>query len=179
MAVFAVLAILAGTAVGAQESVTGGIEFKPTGTPGLETIYLTGVGVGDPGGFLRIEVWANEISELYGLGFALQFPHKLLKFPKSRSTLFSKGPFLSGESGDEIILLVRQVGKEIIVGLSRKGDVGGVSGSGHLMTLEFRGLEVAGKRALRFRRQSAFGPTGTEMENVSWNSGKVIVTLPE
>ncbi|MFQ5526182.1 MAG: cohesin domain-containing protein [Thermoanaerobaculia bacterium] len=179
--ILAALLLLAfgATAARTQEPVSGGIEFKAGGTPGLETIYLRGTGSTDPEGLLRIEIWVNEVTDLYGLGFALQFSQKLLKFPKSRSTVFVEGPFLSGETGQETILLVRQTGKEVIVGLSRKGEVEGVSGSGHLLTLEFRGLGVAGKKLFRLKRRNAFDSSGAAMETVSWQAGKVAVTLPE
>ncbi len=165
---------LLASAVFAQETGVG-IEFSARGVPGLETIYLEGTGTDDPGGLLRIDVRANEITDLYGVSLALQFPEKLLRFPKSRSSAFVEGPFLSANGAEETILLVRLVENEIIVGLSRKGESAGMSGSGLLVSLEFRGLEVSGKRALRFRRTAAFDAEGQEIENTTWLAGKVVI----
>lgn len=156
-----------------------GIEFLSSGVPGLDTIYLRGIGSDDPERLLRMEVWANEVSDLYGLAFALQFSEKLFKFPKGRGTVFVEGPFLAADTGEESVLAVRQSGDEIIIGYTRVGQVEGVSGSGLLMTLEFRGLGVAGKKRFRFRRAAVYDSSGAVAENYSWLSGKATVTVAE
>lgn len=166
------------SAQGEEEPIEG-IEFVGADTPGLDTIYLRGTGTDDADGLLLIEVWANEVSDLYAVSFALQFPRKLFKFPKSRATVFVEGPFLGADGAEETVLAVRQNGKEIIVGHSRTGQTSGVSGSGLLMTLEFRGLEVAGTKKFRFRRAAAFDPSGEPIDAYSWLSGKATVTVLE
>lgn len=163
----------------AQEPPVDALQFLPTGDPGLDTIYLAGSGSADPEGILKVEVWANDVSDLYGLSFALQFPRKLLKFPKGRATVFEEGAFLSEQGSVPTVLAVKQVDDEIIVGLTRVGEAPGVSGAGLLLTLEFRALGVAGKKRLRFRRRTAFDSTGAVAEQYSWLAGKVKVTVPQ
>ncbi len=175
----AALALAGGGTLQAQETPPAGIEFESSTTPGLDTIYLRSDGADSAGGLLRLEVWANEVTDLYGLGFVLQFPQSLLRFPKSREAVFIEGPFLSEDGAEDTKLLVRQVGKEITVGHSRLGENGGASGSGLLMTLEFRGRGVAGKKLFRLRRRRAFDSAGAIVENYSWLAGKVTVTVPE
>lgn len=163
----------------AQVEPAAGLELVPSGEPGPGSIYLRAEPVADPGGVLRVEVWANEVSDLYGFGFALQFPRDLLKFPKSRATASAEGALLSEGGLEETIFLVRQIEDEISVGLSRKGQVAGVSGSGLLLSLEFRGRGVAGKKSLRLRNRSAHDSTGEEIVDTRWIAGKVHVTVPE
>lgn len=163
----------------AQDEPVEGIEFVGLGTPGLDTIFLRGIGSDDAGGLLLVEVWANEVSDLFGVSFALQFPEQQFKFPKGRSTVFVEGPFLSESGAVETVLAVRQNGREIVVGHTRIRDAPGVSGSGLLMTLEFRGLGVAGSKKFRFRRPTAFDSSGAEVEDYRWLSGKAIVTVAE
>lgn len=172
-------AIAVGGALQAQDLPPEGIEFVSSGTPGLDTIYLRSAGDDNAGGLLRLEVWANEVSDLYGLSFAIQFPRALFRFPKSRARVFVEGPFLSEDGVEDTVLLVRQVGKEIIIGHTRVGETAGVSGSGLLMTLEFRGLRVAGKKPFRLRRTNAFGSSGAVAEGYAWLTGKAIVTVSE
>lgn len=163
----------------AQSEALAGIEFVASGTPGLDTIYLRSSGSDDPEGVLRIEVWANEVSDLYAVSFALQFPRKYFKFPKGRSSVYVEGPFLAADGSEQTVLAVRQRGKEIIVGHTRVGEAPGVEGSGHLMTLEFRGLGVAGTKKFRFRRTTAFDSSGAAIDGYQWLSGKAIVTVAE
>lgn len=170
---------LGARAARAQEPTPEGIEFVGSEMPGLDTIYLRGLGSTNPGGLLRVEVWANEVTDLYGLSFVLQFPQTHFRFPKVRSTVFVEGPFLGEGGAASTVLAVRQVGKEIIIGNTRTGQVPGVSGSGLLMTFEFRGLGVAGKKRFRLRRTNAFDSSGAVAENYSWLSGKAIVTVSE
>ncbi|MCP4203169.1 MAG: hypothetical protein GY769_14700 [bacterium] len=171
---------IGGGALWAQEEAPlERIEFESAGIPGPNTIYLRGIGEDDAGGLLRLEIWANEVTDLYGLGLTIQFPKQLFRFPKSRSSVFVEGSFLSEDGDQDSVLLVRQFGKEIIIGHTRVGETAGVSGSGLLMTLEFRGLEVAGKKLFRLRRTRAFDSSGAVAEGYSWLTGKAIVTIPE
>lgn len=163
----------------AQTEADSGLDFVPSEEPGPGSIYLRADPNADPGGVVRVEVWANEVVDLYGLGFTLQFPRELLKFPKSRATASIEGPFLSEGGLQETIFLVRQIEDEISVGVSRKGQTGGVSGSGLLLSLEFRGREQAGKKSLRLRNRSAHDSTGEEIADTRWIAGKLHVTVPE
>jgi len=54
----------------------------------------------------------------------------------------------------------RQLAGNLIVGLSRLGEVGGVSGSGTLLTLEFTVREGMGSGELEFAKSDAIGPAG-------------------
>ena len=170
---------IGGSAAVAQLPAPPGIDFKAEGIPGFDTIYLKGIGSEDPDGLLRIEVWAEDVTDLYGLSFALRFPKHLLRFPRSREEEFREGTLLSADGTQDTVLLVRQNDNEIIVGLTRMGEAAGVSGSGHLLTLEFRGQGVAGKRLLDLHRTRAFDATGAEIGHVSWLAGKVVVTVAE
>ena len=53
-----------------------------------------------------------------------------------------------------------------------------MSGSGLLMTLEFRALGVEGKKSFRLRKTGAFDATGAELESFAWLGGKAEITVP-
>ena len=155
---------------------TAGIQFFPTGTPGADTVYLAGTGSDRADGLLILEVRANDVTDLYGVSFTLQFPKKLVRFPKSRPTAIVEGPFLSENGAVETILVFKDDKKNIIVGLTRKGEVTGVSGSGVLLTLEFRGLGVAGRKVFRLRQTDAADSQMSIIEGFSWFAGRIEVS---
>ena len=118
---------------------------------------------------LILEIRANSVNDLYGVAFDLRYPSNLLQLVQT-----SAGPFLGsanlqsapGGSGSGLI----------VVGLSKLGSVSGTSGSGVLMTLEFRAI-AAGQGSFSFEQNSAVSSSGQPITGFGWSAGTVQVTL--
>ena len=62
----------------------------------------------------------------------------------------------------------------LVVGISRLGPLGGSSGSGTLMTLEFDSA-ASGSGSLSFTNNTAFAADGTALGAIQWLGGTVQV----
>jgi len=145
---------------------SSGIQFTADGTPGTNTIYMTG-GDGEP---LQLEVRTNSVTGLYGVSFELRFPSNLLQFSG-----VTEGSFL-GQGGVSTSLQVTESpAGTLIVGISRLGEVAGVDGSGLLATFEFT-ISGSGSGTLLFAANQAFDATGAAQGGVTWLGGSVQVT---
>jgi hypothetical protein len=146
------------------------VSFNATGTPGALTVHL-GQTSGTADNILRLEVRASDFVDLYGLGFDLRYPTDLLDY---RGGSHAEGGFLSGD-GTQVELLARQVNDgTVVVGLSRLGDVGGVEGSGLLLTLDFTAV-ANGTGEFSYIANSAFDGDGDRVEEAVWQAGTVTV----
>ncbi len=143
-----------------------GVFFEPDGAPADATIYLAAEDVTPLAGPFLLRVEVEEIEDLYGLSFDLRFPSDLVRWEEGGTV---EGDFLS-ESGDvETSLLVdRDTAGNLIVGLTRLGDVGGASGSGTLVTLEFAVRNVEDRGRFRFRAEDAYNPDGSKKPETAW-----------
>ena len=119
---------------------------------------------------LLLEVRANSVNDLYGVAFDLSYPANLLQYVR-----VTQGPLLAGGT-----LQVAPSGGgtsgSLVVGLSNLGPVPGASGSGVLMTLEFRAVG-AGQGTFTFSRNVAVDSAGQPIAGFSWGTGTVKVTL--
>jgi hypothetical protein len=60
----------------------------------------------------------------------------------------------------------------LVIGITRLGDVSGADGSGVLLTLRFRG-NGAGTGDLTFSRNRAVDPEGATVDGLVWVAGRV------
>jgi hypothetical protein len=148
------------------------VSFTAAGTPGALTIHL-GKTSGTADNVLRLEIRASEFADLYGLGFDLAYPAALLDY---RGGSHVEGGFLSAD-GSRTELFAREVTDgEVIVGVSRLGDVGGVEGSGLVLTLDFTAV-TNGSGEFSFSANSAFDSGGDRLDAAVWQAGEVRVNL--
>jgi hypothetical protein len=115
---------------------------------------------------LFLEVRANSVTDLYGVAFDLAYPANLVQYVRA-----TQGPLLAGGT-----LQVATGTGALVVGLSNLGPVPGASGSGVLMTLEFRAIG-AGQGSFSFSRNVAVNSAGQSINGLSWGTGTVRVTL--
>ncbi|MEM1249124.1 MAG: cohesin domain-containing protein [Acidobacteriota bacterium] len=126
-------------------------------------------GGGSGGTRLEVEVRAVEVSGVFGLAFDLVFPANLLSYQG-----FAEGDFL-GADGAETSLQVSDTGSgRLIVGATRLGQVGAMTGSGVVVTLVFQATTI-GTGALSFQANEAIGGVGEEV-TLTWSGGTVRVT---
>ncbi len=149
------------------------IAFTAVGTPGDLTVHLTKAD-GTATDVLRLEVRASEFGDLYGLGFDLSYPTDLLNY---RGGSHTEGGFLSAD-GSRTEIFARQVTDGmVIVGLSRLGDVGGVDGSGLLLTLDFS-VVANGSGSFSYIANNAFDGGGDPLDATVWQAGDLQTNLP-
>ncbi len=148
------------------------VSFTAAGAPGDLTVHLAKAG-GTADNVLRLEVRASQFADLYGLGFDLTYPTDLLDFRRDSQ---AEGGFLSAD-GSRIEIFAREVTDgTVIVALSRLGDVGGVEGSGLLLSLEFTAVSN-GTGSFSYTANSAFDGTGDRLDETVWQAGDVRVNL--
>ena len=127
------------------------------------------IGTGSSGTRLEIDVVATDVSGVYGLAFDLVFPAGILNFTGS-----SEGDFL-GADGVQTSIQVSDTGSgRLLVGATRLGNVGAMSGSGTVLTLVFQGTTL-GSGNLTFEQNEAIGGVG-EQVTLSWSGGTVRVS---
>ncbi|HEX7183335.1 MAG TPA: cohesin domain-containing protein [Thermoanaerobaculia bacterium] len=143
---------------------TRGVFFTPQASPG-SGISLASVASADPT-TLILEVRANSVTDLYGLAFDLRYPGNLLQLVRT-----TQGPFLSGGTVQS-----SQGPGLLIMGISRLGDVAGATGSGVLLTLEFRAT-AAGEGSFTFEQNTAVSSSGQPLSGLTWSTGTVRVVL--
>lgn len=150
-----------------------GLFFSPAAAHGAEAVFLDADDRTAFGGpfLLRVEVF--EATDLFGVSFDLGFANDRLKLTEGSE---EEGDFLSegGEVATELVVLRKPAGN-VIVGITRLGDVGGVSGSGTLLTLEFTIREGMGKGELAFSKGDAIGPTGKVLTQYEFVGGDIEV----
>lgn len=143
----------------AQPSIT----FTPQ-SPGPSGISLVS-GAGSTATTLILEVRAASVSDLYGVAFDLAYPANLLQHVRS-----TQGPLLAGGTFQGSVSSGR-----LVIGLSNLGPVPGASGSGVLMTFEFRAAG-AGEGTFTFSKNQAVDSQGQAIAGLTWSAGTVRVT---
>ncbi|HEX2252965.1 MAG TPA: cohesin domain-containing protein [Thermoanaerobaculia bacterium] len=139
------------------------LTFTPAGSPGSDALVLTRQGAGSDTLMLALE--AREVDNVYGVFFDLAFPAAVLDFQSADA-----GSFLTAGGADVSLQVAEQDGN-LVMGISRLGLVGGVSGSGTVLTLTFQ-VRAAGSGPLDFARNGAIDPNGGSAD-VSWFGGSV------
>ncbi len=148
------------------------VAFTAAGTPGEMTIHLAKAS-GTAAEVLRLEVRANDFSDLYGLGFDLNYPTDLLDY---RGGSQAEGGFFSADGSRTEVFARQRTDGTIIVGASRLGDVGGVEGSGVLLTLDFTAVNN-GSGSFSYTANDAFDGVGDRLDEAVWQAGDVTVNL--
>jgi hypothetical protein len=150
---------------------TEGIFFTVEAEPGPGTIYLDGVDTTNTSDDFVLEVRANEVEDLYGVSFDLQFPADLLSWRRGR---FAEGDFLNGGGAIETEILVdRRPAGNIVVGITRVGEVEGANGSGLLLSLEFVNEAVPGTGEFTFSDNDAVDSSSAIQEDTGWLAGNI------
>jgi len=140
------------------------------GTAGPDAVVLR-QGPGSTANRLVLELVAQDVSVLYGLSFDLQFPVSVLSFETA-----TEGTFLASDGSSTTLQVVEQPAGNLVIGLSRLGQVAALSGTGVLLTLEFRPVG-SGSGTLRFDANQAFDASGDPLPAVVWGAGTVQVVL--
>ena len=172
-ALLLVLAACGGGGGGGGSSPTppqASLTFTPSGTPPANSISLRRNGAGTT--TLVLEVQATGVTDLYGVAFDLQFPANLLRYQPPATT----GGFLGGDGQGTSLLVEENPAGNLVVGFTRLGAVGGVSGSGTLMTLTFTAIG-SGSGSIQFAGNRAYDDRGRDLGGVSWVGGTVQVQL--
>ena len=148
-----------------------GIFFSAEAAPVTNTIFLDGIDTTDTEAKFVVEVRANEVEDVYGVSFDLQYPTDLLTWRRGN---FTEGSFLNeGGSVETQILVDRRPSGNIVVGITRVGEAAGVSGSGVLLTLEFVNEAVAGTGELTFSDNDAVDAAGDINGDSQWLAGSI------
>ena len=148
------------------------VAFTAAGTPGDLTIHLTKA-EGTASDVLRLEVRASDFTDLYGLGFDLAYPADLLDY---RGGSVAEGGHLSADGSRTEIFAREVTDGTVIVGLSRIGEVGGVEGSGLLLTLDFTAV-ANGSGSFEFGANDVFDSSRRSLDEAVWQAGDVRVSL--
>ncbi|REJ74239.1 MAG: hypothetical protein DWQ36_04405 [Acidobacteria bacterium] len=120
-------------------------------------------------GELLLEVVGTDLQNVYGLAFTLLYPAGLLNFQEG-----SEGTFLSQSGAVDTSLQVFQSQGELVLGVSRLGDVGGTSGSGVVLSLRFTSA-ASGTGRLEFVDQDGVDGNGQVMDFLGWIDAQVQV----
>jgi hypothetical protein len=121
---------------------------------------------------LVVEVVATDVDGLYGVAFDLRYPADLLSFEGA-----SEGDLLDEEGAVATTMQLAETAPgTLVIGLSRLGAVGGVSGSGVLLSLELRS-RASGSGSFVFDANEALDTTGNTLAGVAWTAGSVQVRL--
>lgn len=148
---------------------TSALTFTPGGTATGSAVVLARTGP-TGGSDFHLAVEARQVSSLYGVAFDLGYPASVLAFDGATA-----GGFLA-EGGVQVSLQIAEETGNLIVGVTRLGDVPGASGSGTLLTLRFRGVG-SGTGALSFSRAQAIGADGRPLGGTTFVGGSVESTL--
>jgi hypothetical protein len=146
----------------------GSIVFTGTGSPGVNSIALV-QGSGTSASTLVLNVEATSVNDLFGVAFDLSFPSSSLAYQGA-----TEGTFVSGGGQAATSFEVAQGATgNLIVGLTRLGDVNGASGTGTLMTIRL-GKVSGGSGPVAFQNRQAVDSAGGTLP-VSWSGGTVVV----
>jgi hypothetical protein len=145
-----------------------GIFFTPAAGTATPAIVLT-ERADSTANTLYLEVRAVGVTDLYGLAFDLQYPASVLQFQAA-----TEGTFLSASGTPTTFQAVESPAGNLVVGLSRLGDLAGADGSGLLLTLELQAT-AAGSGAFTFSGNTAFDHLGQPESSVDWRAGTVQV----
>jgi len=143
-----------------------GITVTPAAAPANGISIATGTGT--TASTLILEIRANSVTDLYGVAFDLRYPSTVLQLVQASSGTFLGNATLQSAPGSGTGVLV--------VGLSKLGAASGTSGSGVLMTLEFRAI-ATGQGSFSFEQNSALNSSGQAPAGFGWSAGTVQVTL--
>jgi hypothetical protein len=145
------------------------LTFTPAGGGGPESLSLRRAST-STANRLVLELAAEQVTDLYGVAFDLQYPSAVLAFDGA-----SEEGFLSEDRTVATAFEILEAPSgNLVVGLTRLGGVGSVGGSGVLLRIELRAV-ASGSGSFRFEGPQAFSPQGVPLDGVTWNAGTVVV----
>ena len=146
------------------------VVFQPAGAAGPGSVAL-GAGAATGANRLYLEVRANQVAGLYGLGFDLSFPAAQLRFERA-----TEGAVLNADGAATTLQVAAGGTGRLVVGLTRLGAVGGVAASGTLLTLELVPV-ASGSGTFAFSSNAAYDARAVALPGVNWQAGSVEVRL--
>lgn len=121
------------------------------------------------GDVIAIDVRLNNVSDyVYGTAFGVDFDSTKIDFVG-----YATGSLLE-QGGKTAEYMWAENSNEVILGITRLGGVGGVSGSGTLVTLKFKAV-AAGNSTISFGYGSLKDPALNTVTINSWDGGTVAV----
>lgn len=106
---------------------------------------------------LTLMLTASEVADLFGYGVDITFDPTVLMFDTS-----TVGTFLDGDGITVTTQITENPAGTLVIGQSRVGAVAGMSGSGTLLSLDFKAV-AAGTSTLATSNAGAFDSTGAAM----------------
>lgn len=131
------------------------VTFVAATNPGTDAIVLT-LSSSTATEFALV-LSAVDVTDLYGYGVDLDFDPAVVAFDTVEA-----GPFLDGEGVTVATQLIESSPGTLVIGHSRVGAVPGVSGSGALLTLNFKSV-AAGTTTFATANGGAFDSTGATL----------------
>lgn len=143
-------------------------------TPTMRLVPSTATAA--PGATVTFTVEGKDLGEVYYAAVDLTYDPAGMEFLEA-----AEGGFLSRDGADATLfraaLQDAQAGK-IAVGLTRLGDIGGVTGAGTLLTLSFKALN-SGTTSLGFSNPKALrDPQNQDIAVEAWESATVDISSP-
>lgn len=146
---------------------TPGITYRPSGGADANAVALTQA-AGTNATTLRLDLRALEVEDLYGVALDVVFPTSVFEF-----ALVIEGAHLAGTTTS---LQFEEVSPgRVVIGLSRLGPSGGVSGTGTLATLELAARGVGGTGSIAIENARAFDAGAEQIAGVEFRGGTVTV----
>ncbi len=109
----------------------------------------------------QVEVHVADVVNLIGAGFDMHFSVDLLKYRK-----VDQGPFLSSDNNRLLMTVNEREGQGILhFGISRTGDVQGISGSGVVAIFHFTALKEASEAVLDLKNLMLLDPSSIEIKS--------------
>ena len=134
-------------------------------TPNTLTVSLVPDPVGGRNLLLRVE--ASEIVDLYGLSFDVKFPKKRLRWRKNIKTA---GAFFSDAENAATTIIAKQKPRGTLrVGITRLGELPGVTGSGVVLDIGFVNRNKSGPRELVLSETEVFDSNGLPIADAVWD----------
>lgn len=143
--------------------------FTGTSSPENNTVYMAKNSAISDGGFIAIDVKLNNISDyVYGTSLSIDFDAAKIGFIG-----YSKGNFLEQGGNTATSYMWAESVNKLSFGITRLGGVGGISGSGTLVTLKFKAIET-GNSVISFNECTLKDPALNTIIVANWNGGAVI-----
>lgn len=138
---------------------------------GNKAVYMTQNSSLGNSGSLAIDVKVGSVSDAYGAGFDVDFDSSKLSYDG-----YVAGGFLENGIDTVNYNVTTQPGNsgKLIVGISRLGSVGGVSGSGTIITLKFK-VVTSGNSPVTFSNYVLRDPNNQTIAGTTWNGGTATI----
>lgn len=144
--------------------------FLPAGAGGEGSLELVASSIS--GARLTVAMDVESVADLYGVSFDLTFPSSVLRYVSAQ-----EGNHISANGAlNTSFQVVESPAGNLVIGLSRLGDVAGAGGSGRLLFLTFE-AQASGEGQLRFSGPTAFDSSGEPIAGLSWNGGTIRATF--